>query len=101
MVPVGRGQRELVVGDRQTRKTSIRLDTILNQKFENTLFTYIPIGQKSSAVIEVFLSLSRRDSIANVSLVVASVSSSALAQFLCSYTGRALSEFFTLVRQSA
>ena len=57
MVPIGRGQRELIVGDRQTGKTSIGVDSILNQKFESVLLVYILIGQKSSAVLEVFLGL--------------------------------------------
>merc|ERR1712066_183318 len=85
MVPIGRGQRELVVGDRQTGKTSIGVDTILNQQFENVLSLYLPIGQKSAAILEVFISLIRRDSIANLSMVVASAHSSALSQFLCAY----------------
>ena len=55
MVPIGRGQRELVVGDRQTGKASVGVDTILNQKYENVFCSYCPIGQKSSAVLEVFL----------------------------------------------
>jgi F-type H+-transporting ATPase subunit alpha len=101
MVPIGRGQRELVVGDRQTGKTSIGVDSILNQKFESVLSVYVPIGQKSSAVLEVFLGLSRRDSVANLALVVASSGTSALSQFLCAYTGAALAEFFMLVRESA
>jgi F-type H+-transporting ATPase subunit alpha len=101
MVPIGRGQRELVVGDRQTGKTSIGVDTVLNQQFENVLSLYLPIGQKSAAILEVFISLVRRDSVANLSIVVASAHSSALSQFLCAYTGAALSEFFMLVRESA
>jgi F-type H+-transporting ATPase subunit alpha len=101
MVPIGRGQRELLVGDRQTGKTAIGVDTILNQKYENVLSLYLPIGQKSSAILEVFISLIRRDTIANLSILVASACSSALSQFLCAYTGAALSEFFMLVRESA
>jgi F-type H+-transporting ATPase subunit alpha len=101
MVPIGRGQRELLVGDRQTGKTAIGVDTILNQKYENVLSLYLPIGQKSAAILEVFISLIRRDTIANLSIIVASACSSALAQFLCAYTGAALSEFFMLVRESA
>ena len=72
MVPIGRGQRELVVGDRQTGKASVGVDTILNQKYENVFCSYCPIGQKASAVLEVFLCLIRRDAIANVSIIVAS-----------------------------
>lgn len=100
MVPIGRGQRELVVGDRQTGKASIGVDTILNQKYENVFCTYCPIGQKASAVLEVFLCLIRRDAVANVSIVVASAATSAVAQFLCAYTGVAVAEFFMLVKES-
>ena len=57
MVPIGFGQRELVVGDRQTGKTSIGVDTVLNQKYDSVLAVYVPIGQKASSVLEVFLSL--------------------------------------------
>ena len=63
MVPIGRGQRELVVGDRQTSKASVGVDTILNQKYENVFCSYCPIGQKASAVLEVFLCLIRRDAV--------------------------------------
>ena len=85
MVPIGRGQRELVVGDRQTGKASVGVDTILNQKYENVFCSYCPIGQKASAVLEVFLCLIRRDAIASVSIVVPSAATSAVAQFLCAY----------------
>lgn len=99
MVPIGLGQRELVVGDRQTGKTSIGIDTILNQKYDSVLSVYVPIGQKAASVLEVFLSLVRRDAIFYLSLLVASASSSAVCQFLCSYTGTALAEFFMLLRE--
>mmetsp|Transcript_78641 Transcript_78641/g.244157 ORF Transcript_78641/g.244157 Transcript_78641/m.244157 type:complete len:491 (+) Transcript_78641:97-1569(+) len=97
MVPIGRGQRELVVGDRQTGKTSIGIDTILNQKYEKVLCVYVPIGQKAASVLEVFLSLVNRDAVFYMSMLVASASSSAVCQFLCAYTGSALSEFFMIV----
>jgi F-type H+-transporting ATPase subunit alpha len=99
MVPIGRGQRELIVGDRQTGKTSIGLDTILNQKYEKVFCVYVPIGQKASSILEVFLALVRRDGIFYLSVLYASGSSSALAQFLCAYTGTALSEFFIYLRE--
>jgi F-type H+-transporting ATPase subunit alpha len=101
MVPIGRGQRELVVGDRQTGKTSLGIDTILNQNSSGVLSLYLPIGQKSAAILEVFISLVRRDSLANLSIVVASAGSSSLFQFLCAYTGSSLAEFFMLVRATA
>jgi len=99
MVPIGRGQRELIVGDRQTGKTSIGVDTILNQKYEKVFCIYLPIGQKASSILEVFLALIRKDAIFYLSMVLASASSSAVHQFLCAYTGAALSEFFMALRE--
>jgi F-type H+-transporting ATPase subunit alpha len=99
MVPIGRGQRELIVGDRQTGKTSIGLDTILNQKYEKVFCVYLPIGQKASSILEVFLALIRRDAVFYLGVLYASGSSSALGQFLCAYTGTALSEFFVYLRE--
>jgi len=101
MVPIGRGQRELIVGDRQTGKTSIGVDTILNQKYEKVLSVYLPLGQKASSILEVFMALVRRDAVFYLSLLVASASSSAVCQYLCAYTGAALSEFFMLVRETS
>jgi len=98
MIPIGRGQRELIVGDRQTGKTSIGVDTILNQKYEKVLCVYTSIGQKASSILEVFLALVRRDATYYLSMVIATGSSSAVCQFLCAYTGAALSEFFMYVR---
>merc|ERR1719336_412342 len=100
MVPIGRGQRELVVGDRQTGKTSIGVDTILNQKYEKVLCVYVPLGQKASSILEVFLALVRRDAAFYLSMLLASASSSAVCQFLCAYTGSALSEFFMFVGET-
>ena len=97
MIPIGRGQRELLVGDRQTGKTSIGVDTIINQKYEEVLSIYVPVGQKSSAILEVFLCLAKRDSLFYMSLVVASASKSSVCQYLCAYTGAALAEFYMLV----
>ena len=97
MVPIGRGQRELIVGDRQTGKTSIGVDTILNQKYEKVLSVYVACGQKASSVLDVFLSLVRRDALFYFSMLVASASSSAVYIFLSAYTGCSLAEFFMLV----
>jgi len=80
MVPLGRGQRELIVGDRQTGKTSIGVDTILNQKYDNVLSVYLPCAQKASSILEVFISLVRRDAIFYLSLLIASASSSAVSK---------------------
>merc|ERR1719254_354562 len=99
MVPIGRGQRELIVGDRQTGKTSIGVDTILNQKYEKVFCVYLPLGAKASSILEVFLALVRRDAVIYSSFLVASAASSACSQFLAAYTGSALSEFMMLVRE--
>merc|ERR1712226_16488 len=97
MIPLGRGQRELIVGDRQTGKTSIGLDTILNQKYEKVLCVYLPLAQKASPVLEVFLALVRRDAVFYLSMLVASAASSAVCQFLSAYAGAATCEFFMYV----
>ncbi len=99
MIPIGRGQRELILGDRHTGKTSIGVDTILNQKYKKVFCIYLPIGQKASCILEVYLALIRKDGIKWLSVLFASGSSSALHQFLCACTGSALSEFFVLVRE--
>ena len=97
MIPLGRGQRELIVGDRQTGKTSIGLDTILNQKYKKVFCIYLPLGQKASSILEVFLALIRKDAIFYLSVLVASATSSAVHQFLSAYTGAATCEFFVYV----
>ena len=97
MIPIGRGQRELIVGDRQVGKTSIGVDTILNQKYKKVFCIYLPLGQKASSCLEVFIALIRKDAIFYLSVLLASASSSAVHQFLCAYTGSALSEFFVFV----
>lgn len=99
MVPIGLGQRELVVGDRQTGKTSISVDSFLNQKSSSVLGAYVPVAQKASSILEVFLAITRRDSLFFLCFLVASASSSAVCQFLCPYTGTAMSEFFMYLRE--
>jgi F-type H+-transporting ATPase subunit alpha len=99
MIPIGRGQRELIVGDRGPGKTSIGLDTILNQKYKKVLCILSAIGEKASHILDVFLALIRCDGIFYLSVLYASASASALDQFLCAYTADALSEFFMIVRQ--
>jgi F-type H+-transporting ATPase subunit alpha len=99
MIPVGRGQRELIVGDRALGKTSIGLDTILNQKYEKVFCVFSPIGQKASHILDAFLALVQCDAVFYLSVLYASASASALAQYLCAYTAAALSEFFMIVRQ--
>ena len=99
MIPIGRGQRELIVGDRGVGKTSIGLDTILNQKYKKVFCIYSAIGQKASSILDVYLAFMGSDGVFYLSVVVASASASALDQFLCAYTAMALAEFFMIVRQ--
>ena len=79
--------------------TSIGVDTILNQKYKSVLSIYLPLAQKASSILEVFLALVRHDAVFYLSLLIASASSSAVYQFICAYTGAALSEFFMLVQK--
>lgn len=99
MIPIGRGQRELILGDRYTGKTSIGLDMIVNQRLEKVLCIYATIGQKASAILEVFLCLLKRDAVRYIIQIVASGSSSSASQFLSPYTGTTISEYFMLLRQ--
>ena len=99
LIPIGRGQRQLVVGDRQTGKTSIGLDTILNQRYEKVFCVYLPIGQKASSIFDVLNLLVTKDALFYTTLLCATASSSPLAIYLSAYTGDALSEFFMYLRE--
>lgn len=102
LIPIGRGQRELIIGDRQTGKTSIAIDTIINQKkahydkdIKNQLFCiYVGIGQKRSTIAELIKILEEKDALFYSIIVAATASDSAPLQFLAPYTGCALGEFF-------
>jgi proton translocating ATP synthase F1 alpha subunit len=97
MVPVGRGQRELIIGDRQTGKTAIAIDTILNQKGKGNravICVYVAIGQKRSTVAQVVTELEKYQSLVNTIVVAATASDSASLQFLAPYSGCALAEWF-------
>ena len=85
-IPIGCGQRELIVGDRQTGKTSISIDSILNQKYSTIFTVYTSLGQSSSSILQVFLSLVQKDAIFYLSMLMATASSSAVHQYLCAYT---------------
>jgi F-type H+-transporting ATPase subunit alpha len=94
MIPIGRGQRELIIGDRQTGKTAVAVDAIINQKGQNMVCVYVAIGQKQSTVAMVVDRL-RREGAMEYSIVVAATSSeSAPLQFLAPYTGVTMGEFF-------
>ena len=94
MFPIGRGQRELIIGDRQTGKTSIALDTILNQKGKDVVCVYVAIGQKTSSVAQIVENLSRRGAMEYTAVVSAPASASAALQYIAPYAGCALGEFF-------
>jgi len=94
MLPIGRGQRELIIGDRQTGKTSIGIDTILNQKEDRVFSVYVGVGQKASSVLELFLALIGRDGTFYLSIVLASAAASSVCQYVSVYTGAAICSFF-------
>ena len=94
MFPIGRGQRELIIGDRQTGKTAIALDTNLNQKGKNVVCIYVAIGQKASSVAQLVENLTRRGAMEYTIVVNASASTSASMQYIAPYAGCALGEYF-------
>lgn len=94
MIPIGRGQRELIIGDRQTGKTAIAIDTILNQKDKNVICIYVAIGQKASSVAQVVTTLQERGALDYTIVVAATADSPATLQYLAPYTGASLAEFF-------
>ena len=94
MFPIGRGQRELIIGDRQTGKTAIALDTILNQKGKDVVCIYVAIGQKSSSVAQLVENLSRRGAMDYTVVVNAPASAPASLQYIAPYAGTALGEYF-------
>lgn len=94
MIPIGRGQRELIIGDRQTGKTAIAIDTILNQKDKNVICVYVAIGQKASSIAQVVTTLQERGALDYTIIVAAPADSPATLQYLAPYTGAALAEFF-------
>jgi len=94
MIPVGRGQRELIIGDRQTGKTAIAIDTIINQKGTGVKCIYVAIGQKQSSIANVVRKLEEHGAMAHTIIVAASASESAALQFIAPYSGCAMGEFF-------
>jgi F-type H+-transporting ATPase subunit alpha len=94
MIPIGRGQRELLIGDRQTGKTAIAIDTILNQKGQNVTCIYVAIGQKRSTVARVVKTLEEHDAMKYTIVVSASASDPAPMQFLAPFAGCAMGEYF-------
>ncbi|MCI9670081.1 MAG: F0F1 ATP synthase subunit alpha [Lawsonibacter sp.] len=94
MFPIGRGQRELIIGDRQTGKTAIALDTILNQKGKNVVCIYVAIGQKTSSIAQMVENLSRRGAMEYTTIISAPAGASAAMQYIAPYAGCALGEHF-------
>ena len=94
MIPIGRGQRELIIGDRQTGKTAVAVDTILNQKGKNVICVYVAIGQKASSIAQVVRNLQERGALDYTIIVAAPADSPATLQYLAPYTGAALAEHF-------
>ncbi|XGV87876.1 MAG: F0F1 ATP synthase subunit alpha [Limnothrix sp. BL-A-16] len=94
MIPIGRGQRELIIGDRQTGKTSIAIDTIINQKSEDVICIYVAIGQKASSVAQVIDVLKEAGALDYTIIVAANANAPATLQYLAPYTGAAIAEYF-------
>ena len=94
LVPIGRGQRELIIGDRKTGKTAIALDTIINQKGKGVLCIYVAIGQKESTVAEVVATLQQHGAMEHTIVVAASAADSSAMQYVAPYTGTAIAEHF-------
>ena len=94
MVPIGRGQRELIIGDRQTGKTAVAVDTIINQKGKDLICVYVAIGQKASTIANVVRKLEEHGAMAYTIVVAASASESAAMQYIAPYSGCTMGEYF-------
>ena len=94
LIPVGRGQRELIIGDRQTGKSSVALDTIINQKSEGVICVYVAVGQKASTVASLVTTLQEKGAMDYTVVVSASADDSATLQYIAPYTGAAIAEYF-------
>ena len=94
MFPIGRGQRELIIGDRQTGKTAIAIDTIINQKDNNVICVYVAIGQKRSTVAQIYRKLEEKDALDYTIIVTATASEAASLQYIAPYAGSSMAEYF-------
>src|SRR3546814_13628237 len=94
MIPIGRGQRELIIGDRQTGKTAVAIDAIINQKGTGVKCIYVAIGQKNSSIANVVRKLEEHGAMAHTIVVAASASESAAMQYIAPYSGCTMGEFY-------
>ena len=94
MVPIGRGQRELIIGDRQTGKTAVAIDTIINQRGKDVVCVYVAIGQKASTIAQVQATLEKYDAMSYTIIVAASAAEPAAMQYIAPYSGCAIGEYF-------
>jgi len=94
MIPIGRGQRELIIGDRQTGKTAVATDTIINQKGGDCICVYVAIGQKASTVAQIVTTLAEADAMSYTIIVSASANDPATLQYIAPYTGASIAEYF-------
>ncbi|SGA30103.1 ATP synthase subunit alpha [Chlamydia abortus] len=92
MIPIGKGQRELIIGDRQTGKTAIAIDTILNQKGKDVYCIYVAIGQKTSTISQIVSNLEKRDALKYTTIISASAADSSPLQYVAPYTGITIAE---------
>jgi F-type H+-transporting ATPase subunit alpha len=101
MVPIGRGQRELIIGDRQTGKTAVAIDAIINQKDTGVKCIYVAIGQKASSVAQVVRKLEEHDALKHTIIVAATAADSAAMQYIAPYSGCAMGEYFRDIGEDA
>ena len=101
MIPIGRGQRELIIGDRQTGKTALAIDAIINQRGSGIKCIYVAIGQKQSSIANVVRKLEENDALAHTIIVAASASESAAMQYIAPYSGCSMGEYFRDIGEDA
>ena len=101
LIPIGRGQRELIIGDRQTGKTAVAIDAIINQKDTGVKCIYVAIGQKASSVAQVVRKLEEHDALKHTIIVAATASDSAAMQYIAPYAGCAMGEYFRDIGEDA
>ncbi|EKD43377.1 MAG: hypothetical protein ACD_72C00307G0001, partial [uncultured bacterium] len=94
MIPIGRGQRELIIGDRQTGKTAIAIDTIINQKGQNMICVYVAVGQKESKIARIVQKLKDAGAMEYTAIVLSGASSPAALSYIAPYSGVAIAEYF-------